>query len=313
MPEPLNPLVSVLIVNFNVKELLLQCLEALYTNTDVPIEVVVVDNASVDGSSDAVAEHFPDVKLVRSAKNHGFGRANNVGLELCNGRFVLLLNPDVTVDPGCVGRLADFLLTRQDAAAVGPQLRFPNGDVDPDGRRAFPVPSNLFYRTVGLSRLFPRHPVFGRHNMGHLPDTDVHEMDAGTAACLMFRKTAIDRVGFFDPRYFMFGEDLDLCYRLKLGGWKIFYTPAATAVHHKGAAVSQSHGRMLFQKHRAMWAYHSKHHADDLSAFGNGLVWAAIWGRWAARAAVAAGSAAGSAARSTRQKPPLEEPPPEAS
>ena len=301
MSEQSNPLVSALIVSYNVKELLLQCLDALYANTDVPLEVVVVDNASADGSADAVAEHFPDVKLVRSAKNHGFGRANNVGLELCSGRFVLLLNPDVTVDPGCVGRLADFLLTRQDAGAVGPMLRFPDGNLDPDGRRAFPVPSNLLYRTVGLSKLFPRHPTFGRHNMGHVPDTDVHEMDAGTAACLMLRKTAIDRIGFFDPRYFMFGEDLDLCYRLKLGGWKIFYTPAASAVHHKGAAVSQAHGRMLFQKHRAQWAYHSKHHADDLSAFNNGLVWAAIWGRYAA---LAASFAARTAARSAQRKPP---------
>ena len=285
MPAPANPLVSVLIVSYNVKEHLLQCLEALRTNTDVPTELVIVDNASSDGSGDAVAEAYPGAILLRESKNHGFGRAANIGLERCTGRFVLLLHPDVTVDSGCVGRLADFLLTRQDAGAIGPLLRFPNGKVDADCRRSFPVPSTLFYRTVGLSRLFPRSARFGRHNMGHMPDNEVHEMDAGSAACLMFRKTAVDRVGFFDPRYFMYGEDLDLCYRLKLGGWKIFYTPSATAVHNKGAAVVQAHGKMLFQEHRAMWAYHSKHHAEGLSAFGNGLVWAAIWGRWAAQAA----------------------------
>jgi GT2 family glycosyltransferase len=283
MPAP-KPLVSALIVSYNVKSLLLKSLEALYAHADVPVEAVVVDNASTDGSAAAVTTEFPQAIVIAQPRNLGFGRAANVGLERCQGRFVLLLNPDVTVNPQAVGRMADFLMSRQDAAAVGPRLMFPDGRLDPDARRAFPVPSSWFYRTVGLSRLFPKSRVFGRHNMGHVPDTDVHEMDAGTSACLMLRMTALDRVGFFDPRYFMYGEDIDLCYRLKLGGWKVFYLPTATAIHHKGAAIKQQQSRMLYERHRAMWAYHMKHHADDVSAFGNGLVWAQIWGRWAAAA-----------------------------
>jgi len=279
-----KPVVSALIVSYNVKNLLLKCLEAFYAHSDIPVEAVVVDNASTDGSAAAVAAEFPKAVVLAQSRNLGFGRANNVGLERCQGRFVLLLNPDVTVNPQAVGRLADFLITRPDAAAVGPRLMFPDGRLDPDSRRSFPVPSSLFYRTVGLSRLFPKSKVFGRHNMGHVPETDVHEMDAGTAACLMVRMAALDRVGFFDPRYFMFGEDLDLCYRLKLGGWKIFYLPSASAIHHKGSATKQAERQMLYERHRAMWAYHSKHHADDISAFANGLVWAQIWGRWAAAA-----------------------------
>jgi len=279
-----KPLVSALIVSYNVKGLLLKSLEAFYAHADVPVEAVVVDNASTDGSPAAVATEFPQAIVLAQPRNLGFGRANNVGLERCQGRFVLLLNPDVTVNPQAVGRLADFLITRPDAAAVGPRLVFPDGRLDPDARRSFPVPSTLFYRTVGLSRLFPKSRIFGRDNMGHVPEADVHEIDAGTAACLMVRMTALDRVGFFDPRYFMFGEDLDLCYRLKLGGWKIFYLPSASAIHHKGAAVKQARSKMLYERHRAMWAYHMKHHADDISAFGNGLVWAQIWGRYAAAA-----------------------------
>jgi len=251
----------------------------------VPVEAVVVDNASTDGSPAAVASEFPQATVLAQQRNLGFGRANNVGLERCQGRFVLLLNPDVTVNPRAVGRMADFLITRQDAAVVGPRLMYPDGRNDPDARRSFPVPRTLFYRTVGLSKLFPKSRVFGRHNMGHMPDTDVHEMDAGSAACMMVRMAALDRVGFFDPRYFMFGEDLDLCYRLKLGGWKVFYLPSASAIHHKGAAVRQAESRMLYERHRAMWSYHMKHHADEIPAFANGLVWAQIWGRWAAAAA----------------------------
>lgn len=275
-------MVSALVVSHNVKDLLLQCLRAFYATSDVPVEVVVVDNGSTDGSAAAATAEFPKATVLLEQKNLGYGRAANIGLERCQGRFVLLLNPDVTVDPQAVGRLSDFLMTRPEAGAVGPRMLMPNGSLDPDCRRSFPVPSTLFYRTVGLSRLFPKSPRFGRHNMGHLDESDVHEMDAGSADCLMLRKAAIDRIGFFDPRYFMFGEDIDLCYRLKLGGWKVFYLPSARVAHHKRATTTKAQREALYQRHRAMWAYHFKHHAKDVSAFGNGLVWAQIWGRWVA-------------------------------
>lgn len=282
MPESAKPLVTALVVNRNSKDDLLQSLKTFFASADVPVEAVVVDNDSSDGSAAAVTDEFPNVTVLVQSKDLGYGRAANVGLERCQGRFVLLLGPDVRLERECVGRLADFLLTRPDAGAVGPRLLLPNSKLDPDARRAFPVPSTLFYQTVGLSKLFPKSPRFGRHNMGHLPDSDVHEMDAGTAACLMLRRSALDRVGFFDPRYFMFGEDLDLCYRLKLGGWKIFYLPSAIAHHLTKAESPERERQISYERHRAMWTYHFKHHSEDQSAFANGLVWAQIWGRYAA-------------------------------
>jgi len=282
MPEQTKPLVSALVVNHNEKDLLLQCLRAFYSTTDIPVEAVVVDNASTDGSGAAITSEFPKATVLLEKKNLGYGRAANIGLERVKGRFVLLLNPDVTVDLLTVGRLYDFLLTRPDAGAVGPRVLMPDGKRDPDARRAFPVPSTLFYRTVGLNRLFPRSPRFGRHNMGHINESDVHEMDAGTKDCLMLRMAAIDRIGFFDPRYFMFGEDVDLCYRLKLGGWKVFYLPTAKATHHKHPATGKAQRKANYERHRSMWTFHFKHHAEGVSAFGNGLVWAQIWGRWVA-------------------------------
>jgi GT2 family glycosyltransferase len=298
MPETPKPIVSALIVSHNGKDLLLQCLRALFASADVPIEAVVVDNDSSDGSAAAVTAEYPQATVLIQERNIGFGRAANVGLERCAGRFVLLLNPDVVVDSQCVGRLADFMLTRPDAGAVGPRLLLADGKLDPAARRAFPVPSNLFYRTVGLNRVFPKSPRFGRHNMGHLDPSDMHEIDSGSADCLMLRRAALDRIGFFDPRYFMYGEDIDLCYRLKLGGWKVFYLPTATATHQERQVPGQAQRQqMVFEQHRAMWTYHFKHHAEDQSAFANGLVWAQIWGRWLAqtvRQSVTKGSRASS-------------------
>ena len=282
MPESGKPIVSALIVSRNSKDELLGSLKSFYASADVPVEAVVVDNDSSDGSPAAVTDEFPQATVLVQSKNLGYGRAANIGLERCQGRFALLLSPSVVLEPQCVGRLADFLLTRPDAGGVGPRLLLPDGRLDPDARRAFPMPSTLFYETVGLSKLFPKSPRFGRYNMGHVPESDVHEMDAGTAACLMLRASALDRIGFFDPRYYMFGEDLDLCYRLKLGGWKIFYLPVARATNRVKPVSADRRRRDSYERHRAMWTYHFKHHSEDVSAFANGLVWAQIWGRYAA-------------------------------
>ena len=283
MPAPeRDPLVSALVVSYNVKDYLIEALDALYGSSDVPLEAIVVDNASRDGSADAVASRFPQATVVRMAKNVGFGRANNAGLDRCRGRFILILNPDVQVGPECVGRLADFLLTRPDVGAVGPRVLRPDGRLDPACRRGFPTPPTSFYRLAGLSRLFPHSRRFNRYNMGYLAVDRPHEIDSGTAACLLVRRAAIDRIGFFDPAFFMYGEDLDLCFRLKQGGWKVYFFPSAEAIHVKGASSRQSTNRMLYEFHNAMWTFHHKHYADDYPAFANGLVWAAIWGRWAA-------------------------------
>ena len=274
------PLVSVLVVSYNVRDLRLEARETLFQSGDVELEVVVVDHASADGSAAAVAERFPHVRVIRMQSNVGFGRANNAGLSQCTGRYILLLNPDVKVSPECIARMADFLLVRSEAGAVSPRLMRPDGNLDLAARRSFPTPSVAMYRILGLSRMFPRSRRFGRYNMGHVSASEVHEIDSGTGACLLIRRAAIERVGFVDPDYFMYGEDLDLCFRIKEGGWKVYYLPSAVALHLKGESSRQATQRMLWEFHSAMWTFHDKHYADDLPAFINGVVWAAIWVRW---------------------------------
>ncbi len=276
-----KPLVSVVIVSYNVREHLLDALRALYASSGVGIEAVVVDNASRDASADATEITFPQAIVVRNNANLGFGKASNGGLMRSRGEFVLLLNPDVIVERDCVSTLVGFLRAHPKAGAASPRLRRPDGRLDLASRRGFPTPRAAFYRLTLLSRLFPRSPRFNQYNMGYLPEDQVHEIDAGTAACLMLRRSAVEQVGPFDADYFMYGEDLDLCFRLKKAGWKIFYVPAAVATHIKGASSRQATSAMLREFHRAMWIFHRKHYASGLPAPANGLVWMGIWGRWA--------------------------------
>ncbi|HXC77962.1 MAG TPA: glycosyltransferase family 2 protein [Candidatus Acidoferrum sp.] len=275
-----RPSVSAIVVSYNVRDQLLETLGAYYSTCGQQAEVVVVDNASSDGSAEAVAAAFPQAALIRLDQNLGFGRANNAGLERCHGELILTLNPDVLVQEGCVAALADFLAANAQAGAAGPRLDRPDGKLDLAARRGFPSPLSAFYRLSGLSRMFPKSPRFNRYNLGDVSLESVHEIDAGTAACLMVRRKAIDQVGFFDPQFFMYGEDLDLCYRLRQGGWKIYYVPDAVAIHLKGSSTRQATGPMLYEFHRAMWLFHRKHYASSTPALGNAIVWAGIWSRW---------------------------------
>jgi GT2 family glycosyltransferase len=275
-----KPVVSAILINKDTREPLLASLACLLQHAEMPLEAIVVDNASTDGSAEAVEAEFPTVRVVRRGRDAGYGRAGNAGLSVAEGRFVLLLDPLVTVQPGCVGRLADLLLTRPDAGAASPHLQHPDGRLDGTARRGFPTPGSTVYTFVGLSQLFPRSPRFNGHNMGHQRTAEIHEIDAGSVTCLMVRRSAIDRVGFFDPDYLRHGEDLDLCYRLKAGGWKVFYVPEATAVRTRAVLSKADLRRELWDHHRSMWTFHHKHYAADLPAFANGLVWAANWCRF---------------------------------
>jgi len=274
-------LISVVIVSYDVREHLLDTLRALFASSDASIEALVVDNASRDGSADAVEAEFPQATVIRNTSNLGFGRASNAGLARARGEFVLLLNPDVLVEADCIKTLAAFLTDTPGAGAAGPKLSRPDGTLDLAARRGFPTPRAAFYRLTMLSRLFPKSRRLNRYNLGYLPEDEIHEIDAGTAACLMLRRSAVKQVGPFDPDYFMYGEDIDLCFRLKQAGWKIFYVPSAAATHVKGASSRQATSAMLREFHRAMWIFHRKHYASGLPGPANGLVWAGIWGRWA--------------------------------
>ncbi|MDX1741813.1 MAG: glycosyltransferase family 2 protein, partial [Rhodothermales bacterium] len=247
--------VSVIIVNYNVREFLLQAVESIVRATDgLTVEIIIVDNNSVDGSVEALRRCYPDVRIIENRENVGFGAANNQAIRESTGRFLLILNPDTIVQEDTLDEMVAFMIDHPDAGAVGCRILNPDGTFARESRRAFPTPSVAFYRISGLSRLFPRSPRFGRYNLTHLPENEIAEVDALSGSCMMLRRAALchARSGssekprvpipqqptrLFDEDFFMYGEDLDLCYRIQEDGWKIYYTPATRIIHYKGEST----------------------------------------------------------------------------
>lgn len=244
-PSP-SPLVSLLIVNWNVGEMLRACLASVYEQAQMApedLEVVVVDNASTDGSPDRIAREFPQVKLIRSTENLGFGRGNNLGLAHCRGKYLLLLNPDTLVIDHAVDRLVEFMEDQPRVWAAGCRLLNGDGTLQRWTGGRFPTVWTAVCHYFFLSRLLPRSirppSLYLDRDVDHTID-----VDWVSGACLILRR---DKIGerIFDPAYFMYGEDMELCHRIKESGGQVVYTPVASIVHFQGASMKQQKGEIL--------------------------------------------------------------------
>ncbi len=261
---------GIVIVNWNTRDLLRECLRSVAASQgDFAYRVIVVDNASSDGSADMVRAEFPDVTLIASAENEGYPRANNHGLRALGfargcadedaPRYALALNPDTVLPPGALGDMLAYMDADATIGVAGPKLVLPDGSLDLACRRSFPTPEISFYRMVGLSKLFPRSRRFGRYNLTYLdPDVET-EVDSVVGAFMLVRRAAIQQVGLFDETFFMYGEDLDWAFRIKQAGWKVMYNPRVTVTHVKRAASRQSR-RAQREFYRAMLLFYRKHY-----------------------------------------------------
>ena len=251
---------SVVIVNYNVREFLEQTLRSVFrAQADLNMEVFVVDNNSVDGSPAMVRTHFPEVHLIVNASNAGFGAANNQAIRKARGRYALVLNPDTIIQENTLVTLVRFLDEHPDAGAAGCKILHPDGTFALESRRAFPTPRVAFFRMTGLAAFFPRSPVFGRYNMTHLPENETAEVDALSGSCMMIRQTALAEAGLFDEEFFMYGEDIDLCYRIQQAHWKIYYTPETEIIHYKGQSTRKGELRYVRLFYGAMLRFTEKH------------------------------------------------------
>jgi len=228
---------SIVIVNWNAKDYLRKCLESIYRNSEsLVFEVFTVDNGSADGSAEMVRREFPKVILIENKDNPGFGRANNQALRNCNGEFVLILNPDTEVLAGALGVMADFLRQKEKAGAVGAKLLNSDGTVQFTCARNFPTLLTEFFWLTTLVRRFPDSKIVGHYLMSYWDHNDRREVDCLSGSCIMARRDVLKGLGYFDENYFMYGEDVELCYRIKKGGWEIWYLPEAEIIHYGGGS-----------------------------------------------------------------------------
>lgn len=250
---------SVVIVSYNVSHYLLQCLDSLQRALrGIDGEVIVVDNHSRDNSVDLVHQAHPEVKVIENLHNLGFAKANNIALRQAKGEYALLLNPDTIVADNTIRDCIAFLDLHPDAGAAGVMMLNADGTVAPESRRGVPTPLTSFYKLSGLCRMFPRSPRFGRYYLGHLPWQTPQQIDIVSGAFCMLRRSVLDKVGLLDEDYFMYGEDIDLSYRILKQGATNWYLPYPI-LHYKGESTQKSSFRYVHVFYQAMLIFFRKH------------------------------------------------------
>lgn len=237
-----KPNLSIIIVSYNTKDLLRDCLYSLIRSNQLnhPLssnyEVIVIDNASTDNSAGMIKKEFPQVKLIQNRANLGYAKANNQALRQAHGEYILFLNPDTIVSPKSLKPLIDYLKTHPQVGVITPRLELKNGQLDPDCHRGFPTPWAALCSFSGLEKLFPQSKLFSQYHQLYKNLKIPHEIDACCGAFLLTRGKIIKKIGGWDETYFFYGEDLDLCYRVKQAGYKIVYYPLVSSIHYKGAS-----------------------------------------------------------------------------
>ena len=259
---------SIVFLNYNTRDLTRQALNSVLAAAEgLAVEIFVVDNASVDGSADMVAEEFPQVKLICNEANVGFAAGNNVALRQVTGEYVLLINTDTIVRRDALRTMVEFLDAHPEAGACGCKILDPDGTLQLDSRRGFPTPLAAFCKMSGLSRFFPKHPLIAHYHMTYLDPEQTAEVEVLSGSCMMVRKAAMDQVGLLDEDYFMYGEDIDWCYRFHQAGWKSYYVPTTSIIHFRGESGRGVPLRILYRKSRAMSIFVNKHMARRFRFF----------------------------------------------
>lgn len=268
-------MLSIIIVNYNVKYLLEQCLRSVRAAAkDMEVEVIVVDNGSADGSVDYLRPLFPEVQFIENTGNPGFAAANNQALRLCRGRYVLLLNPDTIVADDTLRSACRFMDRHPEAGAVGVKMIDAHGAFLPESKRSFPTPWVSFCKLFGLSRLFPYSRRFAAYSLPYLSADGIHQVDVLSGAFMLLRSEALQRIGLLDEAFFMYGEDIDLSYRMITAGYKNFYLPLCI-LHYKGESTRYADPRYLDAFYDAMLIFYRKHY-PRASRLAIGLVSLAV-------------------------------------
>ncbi|HHE46498.1 MAG TPA: glycosyltransferase [Bacteroidetes bacterium] len=265
--------ISIIIVNYNVKHFAEQCLRSVAAATgSLNVEVFLVDNGSGDGSVEYLRSRFPAVKIIDNGGNLGFGRANNIAFRQAKGRYLLVLNPDTLLGEDTLQLLVEYMDANPQVGAVGPKILTRDGSFDTTSKRSFPTPWVAFCRFSGLARLFPRSKLFGRYDLLYLDPDQPAEVDSLVGSCMMVRSEVYRQVGGFDEDYFMYGEDIDWCYRIKQAGWQIHFAPVTTIVHFRGESTRRSNVNRDRAFYGAMHLFVEKHFRGRYPLFTHRLI-----------------------------------------
>ncbi len=264
---------SIVIVNYNVRYFLEQCLLSVKRAiAGIDAEVFVVDNASADGSEEMMQQKFPFVKIIANQINVGFSKANNQAIEKATGEYVLLLNPDTVVAEDTFEKCITFMDAHKDAGAVGVRMIDGKGNFLPESKRGLPTPSVAFYKTFGLAKLFPKAKTFGKYHLGFLNEHETNEVEILSGAFMLMRKSVLDKTGPLDESFFMYGEDIDLSYRIVKSGYKNFYFPTTTIIHYKGESTKKGSLNYVKVFYNAMLIFARKHFSGNQSGFFSLLI-----------------------------------------
>ena len=278
MKEEKKIKISIIIVNYNVRYFLQQCLFSVRAATkNIAAEVFVVDNNSSDGSIEMLQETFPEVVLIANKQNVGFSKANNQAIKIAKGEYILLLNPDTVVEETTFASVCNFMDEHNDAGGLGVLMIDGKGNFLPESKRGLPTPQVALYKISGLSALFPESKTFGKYHLGYLDKNKTHEVDVLSGAFMLLRKSVIEKIGMLDEEYFMYGEDIDLSYRITLAGYKNYYYSGTKIIHYKGESTKKTSVNYVFVFYKAMVIFAKKHFAPGNAALFSFLINLAIW------------------------------------
>jgi len=271
---------SVIIVNYNVEHFLEQCLYSVRRAMQgLEVEVFVVDNNSIDGSNRMVKKKFPEITLIENKDNRGFSVANNQGIKLSKGEYVLLLNPDTVVEDDTFSSIIDFMDEHPEAGALGVKMVDGSGNFLPESKRGLPTPEASFYKMFGLSKLFPKSKRFSKYHVGYLDENEIHQVEILAGAFMLIRKTVLDEIGLLDETFFMYGEDIDLSYRVIKAGYKNYYFPKTRIIHYKGESTKKSSVNYVLVFYNAMVIFAKKHFTHKNAKLFTQLINIAIYFR----------------------------------
>lgn len=273
---------SIIIVNYNTYTLTRQTIESIIDKPhSFPYEIILVDNASQDGSIEALEELFQKeqasglIHIIKNTANLGFSKANNIGMRQAQGEYILLLNSDTKVHGACLEGCLKQMAQEQQIGALGCKIVLPDGKLDHACKRGFPTPKASLYYFLKWDKKDPQ--KYGQYDALHLGEDEVGEVDALMGAFMLMPKRVLDEVGLLDEDFFMYGEDIDLCFRIKEGGYKILYYPKEMITHFKGGSSKRRRHKVIYDFHQAMWIFYKKHYYKTYKMWINLLVWTGIW------------------------------------